>query len=460
MSTQTLNIATTSAVPSSSGTATKAKACQPVQLPPPLPGAGRQRNTGQVKRETLLGLYSSSQHRNEDELREKAWERMAKAYSIRHRARVKAQEETAEEARSRARQASQKYRRKHADRLAHRQRIVRMEAYQRKHGHRAWLERYEKLEAQRAGLVRRLGRMRRCVGTRKNFDVRTRLLLSGSGGSVTRHVGRARLVDRAADSKTLRAHSTLQTKNKYEDMWYGKRVPAEDPGLIPLKTRSRGLLGAGKKGGRRQCTTRGNGMGACRGETGNRGPGACLARPSALRELERCNRLRTIWVSLMERESISVERPCRGPETDNQSRSRNEDETYHVSQTPMRRPRKTTQARFVVAGLLGKGKGLKSRADEMGRRGLACTGRVNIGTLRRGVIEGEVAKMTSIIQGSWALSLSSLGTGADCGRRARRRGRSREAGEVAVGTGHSVVAAWEAEADHNACTQGRSYLAG
>ncbi|KAJ7860927.1 hypothetical protein B0H13DRAFT_2355300 [Mycena leptocephala] len=45
-------------------------------------------------------------------------------------------------------------------RLAHRQRILRMEAYERKHGHRAWLQRYEKLEAQRAE-ARELEELRR-----------------------------------------------------------------------------------------------------------------------------------------------------------------------------------------------------------------------------------------------------------------------------------------------------------
>ncbi|KAJ7663780.1 hypothetical protein DFH06DRAFT_1128167 [Mycena polygramma] len=84
-------------------------------------------------------------HRNEDKLREEARERMA-----RYRARIKASEELAEEARARAREASKRYRETHAAQLAHRQRIVRMEAYERKHGHRAWLARYEKLQAQRA----------------------------------------------------------------------------------------------------------------------------------------------------------------------------------------------------------------------------------------------------------------------------------------------------------------------
>ncbi|KAJ7911938.1 hypothetical protein B0H13DRAFT_1875284 [Mycena leptocephala] len=94
-------------------------------------------------------------HRNEEELREKARVRMA-----RHRERVHAEEGLAEEARCQARVASKKYREKHAATLAHRQRIVRMQAYERKHGHRAWLERYQKLEAQRAE-ARELEELRR-----------------------------------------------------------------------------------------------------------------------------------------------------------------------------------------------------------------------------------------------------------------------------------------------------------
>ncbi|KAJ6456358.1 hypothetical protein C8R47DRAFT_1227898 [Mycena vitilis] len=78
---------------------------------------------------------------NEDELREKARQRMA---------RIKAEEDLAEQAKVRAREASKKYRQTHAAQLAHRQRIIRMEAYERKHDHRAWLARYEKLQAQRA----------------------------------------------------------------------------------------------------------------------------------------------------------------------------------------------------------------------------------------------------------------------------------------------------------------------
>lgn len=83
----------------------------------------------------------------------------------------------------------------------------------------------------------------------------------------------------------------------------------EDPRIDTFENNVVGVCWAlGRKVGRRQCTTRGNWHGGMSGGDWQRGPGACLARPaSALRELERCNRLRTIWVSLMERESISVD---------------------------------------------------------------------------------------------------------------------------------------------------------
>ncbi|KAJ7825525.1 hypothetical protein B0H13DRAFT_2374919 [Mycena leptocephala] len=93
--------------------------------------------------------------RNEEELREKARERMARL-----RARRQVEPDLVEKARSSARAASRKYREKHAACLAHRQRILRMEAYERKHGHRAWLQRYEKLEVQRAE-ARELEELRR-----------------------------------------------------------------------------------------------------------------------------------------------------------------------------------------------------------------------------------------------------------------------------------------------------------
>jgi hypothetical protein len=114
----------------------------------------------------------------------------------------------------------------------------------------------------------------------------------------------------------------------------------------------------------------------------------------------------------------------------------------------------------------------------LGRRGV-------VGVYGGGSISGRcgggssrvrVAKMTSIsYKGRGALSLSSLGTGADCGRRARRRGRSRgrsvgvRVGMISSrsysgrgarsGTGAQCGSCMgRAEADHNACTQGRSYL--
>ncbi|KAJ7680853.1 hypothetical protein DFH06DRAFT_1315587 [Mycena polygramma] len=94
------------------------------------------------------------------EMKNNYGKRHGNAWPGMHRARVKAQEDLAEAARARARQASKKYRETHAAQLAHRQRIVRMEAYERKHGHRAWLARYEKLQAQREA-ARELEEMQR-----------------------------------------------------------------------------------------------------------------------------------------------------------------------------------------------------------------------------------------------------------------------------------------------------------
>ncbi|KAJ7030835.1 hypothetical protein C8F04DRAFT_1263520 [Mycena alexandri] len=83
--------------------------------------------------------------KNLEKEREKARERMARL-----RERVNEQPELADEFRARARAASKTFRAKHADNLAHRQRIARMEAYGTKHGPRAWLERRQQLEARRA----------------------------------------------------------------------------------------------------------------------------------------------------------------------------------------------------------------------------------------------------------------------------------------------------------------------
>ncbi|KAJ7713792.1 hypothetical protein B0H16DRAFT_1743016 [Mycena metata] len=63
---------------------------------------------------------------------------------------VRNDEARAEEARTRAREASRTYRKRHALALAHRQRIIRIEAYGKKHGPDAWLKRRRELDARRA----------------------------------------------------------------------------------------------------------------------------------------------------------------------------------------------------------------------------------------------------------------------------------------------------------------------
>ncbi|KAJ7808141.1 hypothetical protein B0H14DRAFT_3881643 [Mycena olivaceomarginata] len=83
--------------------------------------------------------------RNLDEEREKGRARMA-----RHREKILEQGEQAEEFRARAREASRRFRQKNAKNLAHRQRILRLEAYGKKHGPRAWLERRKLLDERRA----------------------------------------------------------------------------------------------------------------------------------------------------------------------------------------------------------------------------------------------------------------------------------------------------------------------
>ncbi|KAJ7822555.1 hypothetical protein B0H14DRAFT_3470685 [Mycena olivaceomarginata] len=83
--------------------------------------------------------------RNLEEEREKARECMA-----RHRQKIQDDEDLAREFRARACEASKTYRHRNAAMLAHRQRIIRMEAFNKKHGHRAWLERCTQLEERRA----------------------------------------------------------------------------------------------------------------------------------------------------------------------------------------------------------------------------------------------------------------------------------------------------------------------
>ncbi|KAJ7671112.1 hypothetical protein B0H14DRAFT_3538270 [Mycena olivaceomarginata] len=83
--------------------------------------------------------------KNLEEEREKARERMA-----RYRKKVLTQEDSGAAAAflERAGEASRKHRQKNAAALAHRQRIIRLEAYNRKHGHHAWLKRHN-LQADR-----------------------------------------------------------------------------------------------------------------------------------------------------------------------------------------------------------------------------------------------------------------------------------------------------------------------
>ncbi|KAJ7650547.1 hypothetical protein FB45DRAFT_1017945 [Roridomyces roridus] len=85
---------------------------------------------------------------NLEDLREKARGRMERL-----RERIAQEPEMLEVQRARAREASRKYRASHADVLAHRQRIRRMSAFEKKHGHKAWADRCEKLEAQRREAV-------------------------------------------------------------------------------------------------------------------------------------------------------------------------------------------------------------------------------------------------------------------------------------------------------------------
>ncbi|KAF8195982.1 hypothetical protein K438DRAFT_1760816 [Mycena galopus ATCC 62051] len=63
-----------------------------------------------------------------------------------HREKVFEQDDLADEFRARAREASRQFRQKNGASLAHRQRIIRMGAYEKKHGHRAWLARQNQLE--------------------------------------------------------------------------------------------------------------------------------------------------------------------------------------------------------------------------------------------------------------------------------------------------------------------------
>ncbi|KAJ7934384.1 hypothetical protein B0H13DRAFT_2305802 [Mycena leptocephala] len=93
---------------------------------------------------------ASARYRDKNLEEERGKARFFIDFILRHRERVKQQQDLAEESRARARIASRTFRKKHADKLAHRQRIVRMEAYGQKHGPRAWLERRTLMEERRA----------------------------------------------------------------------------------------------------------------------------------------------------------------------------------------------------------------------------------------------------------------------------------------------------------------------
>ncbi|KAJ7643846.1 hypothetical protein FB45DRAFT_1020665 [Roridomyces roridus] len=81
---------------------------------------------------------------NAEELREKARERMRRLREKRKDNPVDLEKQRARECES-----SRKYRQSHSSALAHRQRIRRMDAFEKKHGHVAWSERCAKLEVQR-----------------------------------------------------------------------------------------------------------------------------------------------------------------------------------------------------------------------------------------------------------------------------------------------------------------------
>ncbi|KAJ7310127.1 hypothetical protein DFH08DRAFT_974481 [Mycena albidolilacea] len=79
--------------------------------------------------------------KNLEEEREKARERMA-----RYRERISEQEDVHAAFLERARQASRKHRAKNSEALALRQRIIRLETFDKKHGPHAWLKRQNLLE--------------------------------------------------------------------------------------------------------------------------------------------------------------------------------------------------------------------------------------------------------------------------------------------------------------------------
>ncbi|KAJ7767063.1 hypothetical protein B0H14DRAFT_2633125 [Mycena olivaceomarginata] len=88
-------------------------------------GSKKTKKTKPLSAATMAARHQASaryRQKNLDEERDKARERMAKL-----RQRVNKDESLAEEFRARAREASRTFRQRHADTLAHRQRIIRME---------------------------------------------------------------------------------------------------------------------------------------------------------------------------------------------------------------------------------------------------------------------------------------------------------------------------------------------
>ncbi|KAJ7850176.1 hypothetical protein B0H14DRAFT_3452100 [Mycena olivaceomarginata] len=83
--------------------------------------------------------------KNLEEEQEKARARMARL-----REKVMQEDDLAEDFRARAREATNLTYGMNASALAHRQRIIRMEAFGKKHGHHAWLERHNLREERRA----------------------------------------------------------------------------------------------------------------------------------------------------------------------------------------------------------------------------------------------------------------------------------------------------------------------
>ncbi|KAJ7788213.1 hypothetical protein B0H14DRAFT_3504460 [Mycena olivaceomarginata] len=71
-------------------------------------------------------------------------------YRKRHREKIMERAELAQEFRACTRDASRRFRQKNGPNLAHQQRIIRLEAYSKKHGPRAWIERQRQLEERRA----------------------------------------------------------------------------------------------------------------------------------------------------------------------------------------------------------------------------------------------------------------------------------------------------------------------